>query len=591
MALIYKIGIPMRLALAFGAILAVFAIGTVTSYVFIGTMSKLTRDLYDHPFAVNVTAEAIRANIIAIHRDMKDVVLVDEPAARERKIKGIDITEAETIRLFNLIEDRFLGDVSALMETKKQFETWKPIRDQVIAMVLRGDRQAAANITRQAGVLHIEGIMQRMDAHIADAQKAADDFMAKSEVSSARSRAIMAAVFAASLLLATGFAFVIARSITRPLATLRLAMTSLADGNLDQNIPEQERQDEIGEMAATVHQFKLAAMRNRELEQDNRDQEALQRQEREERHREQAMAETARQATERGARDKARAELLALADDLEAQLVSTCTRLGGAASHLNRSALSLSEGASAMDAACVSVQQKVTLAATDVKTVADAASELAGAVTDISKQADSSQAQSAEAMAAAEQTDRSISSLSEAAQRIGQVVDLINDIAEQTNLLALNATIEAARAGEAGKGFAVVASEVKSLSGQTANATTEIAEVIGHIQHSTQNAVAQIQTAVSVLDRNRTVTTSMASSVAQQDQVTQAIAASAVSAAEATANALEDTRRIGGRIRATLEGIGTVRTESEAVSEIGTVLAESVQNLVAKIRHNAGLSG
>ncbi|WP_227586235.1 methyl-accepting chemotaxis protein, partial [Klebsiella aerogenes] len=69
-------------------------------------------------------------------------------------------------------------------------------------------------------------------------------------------------------------------------------------------------------------------------------------------------------------------------------------------------------------------------------------------------------------------TENDIRALSDAAEKIGQVIELINTIAGQTNLLALNATIEAARAGEAGKGFAVVASEVKQLAAQTARATS-----------------------------------------------------------------------------------------------------------------------
>jgi len=68
-------------------------------------------------------------------------------------------------------------------------------------------------------------------------------------------------------------------------------------------------------------------------------------------------------------------------------------------------------------------------------------------------------------------TDVTVKGLADAANRIGEVVQLINDIASQTNLLALNATIEAARAGDAGRGFAVVASEVKSLATQTARGT------------------------------------------------------------------------------------------------------------------------
>ena len=88
---------------------------------------------------------------------------------------------------------------------------------------------------------------------------------------------------------------------------------------------------------------------------------------------------------------------------------------------------------------------------------------------------------------------RRINELSQAAGRIGDVVKLITAIAEQTNLLALNATIEAARAGEAGRGFAVVASEVKQLASQTAKATDEIGTQIAGMQTATQNSVAAIK--------------------------------------------------------------------------------------------------
>lgn len=99
----------------------------------------------------------------------------------------------------------------------------------------------------------------------------------------------------------------------------------------------------------------------------------------------------------------------------------------------------------------------------------------------------------------------SISELSGAAERIGAVVALIRSIAEQTNLLALNATIEAARAGEAGRGFAVVASEVKSLAVQTSRATGDIAQQITSVQQLTRGAVGAIDgisTRMDQIDRN-----------------------------------------------------------------------------------------
>jgi len=92
----------------------------------------------------------------------------------------------------------------------------------------------------------------------------------------------------------------------------------------------------------------------------------------------------------------------------------------------------------------------------------------------IAEQVDRSRRISSEAVARAEKADARIADLAQAAARIGDVVQLINSVAAQTNLLALNATIEAARAGDAGRGFAIVAQEVKALAAQTAKATEEI---------------------------------------------------------------------------------------------------------------------
>ena len=85
-----------------------------------------------------------------------------------------------------------------------------------------------------------------------------------------------------------------------------------------------------------------------------------------------------------------------------------------------------------------------------------------------------------------------VGGLSQATARIGDVVDLISRIAAQTNLLALNATIEAARAGDAGKRFAIVASEVKSLASQTSKATEEIGDQIAAVQSAAKDAVVAI---------------------------------------------------------------------------------------------------
>jgi methyl-accepting chemotaxis protein len=117
-------------------------------------------------------------------------------------------------------------------------------------------------------------------------------------------------------------------------------------------------------------------------------------------------------------------------------------------------------------------------------------------------------------------------SLNEAAERIGQVVQLISEIAAQTNLLALNATIEAARAGDAGRGFAVVASEVKTLASQTAQATDDITRQIGEIQSATRALVDGIGAITRAIEGIHDRSTSINADIESQGDATRDIARS-----------------------------------------------------------------
>jgi methyl-accepting chemotaxis protein len=126
-------------------------------------------------------------------------------------------------------------------------------------------------------------------------------------------------------------------------------------------------------------------------------------------------------------------------------------------------------------------------------------------------------------VAQADQTDERIAKLSRAAQQIGEVVKLITAIAGRTNLLALNATIEAASAGEAGRGFAIVAVEVKSLASQTAKATEEISSHILEIQDATQQSVAAIKEIGDTIRQISRIASEIANAVEQQSSATQGL--------------------------------------------------------------------
>ena len=139
-----------------------------------------------------------------------------------------------------------------------------------------------------------------------------------------------------------------------------------------------------------------------------------------------------------------------------------------------------------------------------------------------------------EAVRQAQMTDARITQLVKAASHIGDVVKLITAIAGQTNLLALNATIEAARAGEAGRGFVVVAREVKTLSAETAKATDGIAAQIASMQIAIRKLVAAIEEIGATISRISEITTMIAVAMDQQDAVTGEIARNIDQAAQGT---------------------------------------------------------
>jgi methyl-accepting chemotaxis protein len=174
-------------------------------------------------------------------------------------------------------------------------------------------------------------------------------------------------------------------------------------------------------------------------------------------------------------------------------------------------------------------------ASTKVQSVASATEELTSSINEIGRRVTESAAIAEEAVQQAELTDADISELSRTAERIGDVLKLITSIAEQTNLLALNATIEAARAGEAGRGFAVVASEVKALAAQTARATDDIGQHILGIQTATGASVAAIKKIGGTIRRISEIGATIAAAVEQQNAATDEISRNAQEVAGATA--------------------------------------------------------
>jgi methyl-accepting chemotaxis protein len=287
---------------------------------------------------------------------------------------------------------------------------------------------------------------------------------------------------------------------------------------------------------------------------------------------ERGRAEAERQRMEEGIV----ADRLAIANDFERTIGQLTHAFATSSDSILAAAAELSRAAEADATAARTVAQAADEAATNVETVAAAAGQLANAVGEISRQVSEANNVAGGAAGEAQQAERDIRALSESAGRIGEVLELIRSIAEQTNLLALNATIEAARAGEAGRGFAVVASEVKQLAGQTAKATEEIGAKIEDIRAATSTTVASIGRIVSTIDSVRSIAGAIAGAVEQQSAATQEIAAN-------TQRAADGTQTVTRNIHGVTTGAETTGRASEDLERLARTLADQSGRLGSEV--------
>ncbi|QEL21196.1 hypothetical protein FQV39_00385 [Bosea sp. F3-2] len=175
---------------------------------------------------------------------------------------------------------------------------------------------------------------------------------------------------------------------------------------------------------------------------------------------------------------------------------------------------------------------------------AAATEEMSANIADIGQRARQSLSITHQAVLDAGQMNQAIARLREVTGNIGKVVGMIADIAAQTNLLALNATIEAARAGESGRGFSVVASEVKSLATQTANATQDIAGQIAELTASAESCSAHAAAIAATVDAIRQDSEAISEAVSQQSRVTAMIAHDASLVADSSDVAIESANAV-----------------------------------------------
>ncbi|WP_343561972.1 methyl-accepting chemotaxis protein [Kiloniella sp. b19] len=256
-----------------------------------------------------------------------------------------------------------------------------------------------------------------------------------------------------------------------------------------------------------------------------------------------------------------------VADRLDSSLKTVAEEMQSSVGNLGEMTASMETVATQARSGSEAVRQSSREASDGVSSISAAAEQLSASISEIRTQMSRTSSAAEGAVKRVRASASDIRQLDESASRIGDVIKLITEIAEQTNLLALNATIEAARAGEAGKGFAVVASEVKSLANQTGRATEEIGQYVSGIQSSTLEAVKAFDELAELLQDLNSSAVSVAAAVDQQSAASNEIADNARIAARETANVNRGITEIG-------DGINEASRVSRDVDRVTRDLSE-----------------
>ena len=218
-----------------------------------------------------------------------------------------------------------------------------------------------------------------------------------------------------------------------------------------------------------------------------------------------------------------------------------------------------------------------------VQSVATAAEELSSSISEISLQTERTNESAGEAIGKLAHALDTVKDIDNSAEDVSGIVSIINDVARQTNLLALNAAIEAARAGEAGRGFGVVALEVKELANQTRRATRDIIEKIENMKGATSAGLQAMQGVEDSLNSITELFGAIGTAIQEQSSVTQEIAKNAEESAVSVGGLQDDLSRIAERTMLSEESVRVGTTQIGDLNDLAMLLDVTSKDFVKQI--------
>ena len=551
----WKIWLPIGLLVCvIGTVIAVSSAG-------LGRLASKVDELSNQPLQQFETALMLQSQAYAAAVNLRDAVVSEDPEDialfTEEYRKSTAAANDLALKLKQLATTDTARTVAD--EARESLRFHELAATGMLEMANRGNRAGAVTQLIGTGRTTLDNLLQNMTRAVAESQTAVS--AAKDEVY-AISSAVNSRLFTVSvvgLAVALGaLGWVLTMFVIRPLVGATRAVERLATGDLDTPIASAVRADEVGTLTRSLQVFKDALIAKQRSD-------------------EAAAAASA-------AMERRTAEMETLTRAFENKAGGLVGLLASAATELEATGRAMLMSADKTNGDATTASDASEQASRNVQLVARAIGDLTDSIVQIGERISHSRLMAGNAVSQAERTNSTVGALAVAAERIGEIVQLINGIASQTNLLALNATIEAARAGEAGRGFAVVASEVKHLANQTSKATEDIGAQIQSIQIATGHAVDAIRAIGGTIREVNGIIEGVAVTIESQTEATREIAVNARQAVAGTRNVADAMSQVNLAASDASGAAFQVQEAASSLSQHSEELANEVAVFLAGVK-------
>jgi len=472
-----------KIVYCFGLMFTLIITVIVTAYLTITATTKSQRELFDKNYLTSLDIVELRSDQNRSRALLLEMMLISDRSkqqvlARDIRERSEDIDKKLKYLATQKDDPKLMATLQELLAAR---DDYRKTREEQIGQILGGKIEAARQLglgqqdERYNKIRDISLKLQQQE------MEQARQGLAQSEQRARKSLLIFLLVGVAAVFISTAMTLSMNRAIAKPLTEIAGLAERIAAGELDLDVPSTGRTDEVGKLIQMfrrmVENIKGYAQTTSRISAGD-------------------LSVTVTPQSEKDVMGNALATMRDSLRKITGEIIEGVNVLASSSSEIMASTNQVAAGATETAAAVSEtsttmeeVKQTAQVSSKQARNVADANQKAVQVAQMGRRSVDDSIAGMGRIQGQMAAIADSIVRLSEQSQTIGEIIATVNDLAEQSNLLAVNAAIEAAKAGEQGKGFAVVAQEVKSLAEQSKEATSQVRAILNEIQKATNAAV------------------------------------------------------------------------------------------------------